>query len=109
MRTYDDVLEEKKTDALHTAHATVTHGTRAHTRMTTFLKPVPTQKRQELWRAVQLRRDTYQVDFWSTKHQPSKNKWGKEKERLPGLELASSNSKLHPSYLDRRPVFFLEK
>ena len=56
MRTYDDVLEEKKTDALHTAHATVTHGTRAHTRMTTFLKPVPTQKRQELWRAVQFQK-----------------------------------------------------
>ena len=28
-----------------------------------------------------------------------------QKERLPGLELASSNSKLHPSDLDRRPVF----
>ena len=26
---------------------------------------------------------------------------------MPGLELASSNSKLHPSYLDRRPVSFL--
>ena len=38
------------------------------------------------------------------------NKRKKRKERLPGLQLASSNSNVHPSYLDRRPAlcFVLE-
>ena len=40
------VYFKKKLHALHTEHARVTHGTRAHTRMTTYLKPVPAQGRQ---------------------------------------------------------------
>ena len=42
---------------MHTAHARVTHGTRAQTLMIVLLEPVPNQGIQELWRVVQFQRD----------------------------------------------------
>ena len=48
--------------------------------------------------------------FKYKKVRENKKKGSKKREGLPGLELASSNSKLHSTYLDQRSVFpFLEK
>ena len=104
----------KKHHALHTAHTRVTYGTRAPSWMTMYLKLVPAEKRQEFCgepcssKGMNKYAHCLSIKIKNKKMGKTKCKRRTEKNKknacLPGLELASSNSKLHPSYLGRRSV-----
>ena len=96
-------MQEKKT--LHTAHARAPKLGRQYTSNLSLHR----EGGVVASRSYLIKKHQHLKQMRKKNKEKPNGKKKKQNERLPGLEPASSNSKLHPNDLDRRPPFFFEK